>query len=198
MTIPHAVPTHQFVHALSEETLETDTDRLRTIQRPKHIRPLLPIEMEKTRLTPAVSMSVIPESVRHAAVQMPATPVQGQNSGPLLIGPLEGVHTSAPMKHPKKGSHEPGVHGTAPVFSIADVAECAEIMGPAGINAVFYTLPFARAPMVISQMERRDRIVFLLLDGKRTLRDVARLIHRSELDVARIVVRLWKFHFIER
>ncbi len=191
MTIPHAIPTHQVVHALSEEILETDTDRLRAIQRPKHIRPLLPIEMEKTRQTPAISMSVIPGSVRYAAVQMPTTLVQVPNSGPL-----QHIHT--PIKHPKKGSHEPGAYGTPPVFSVADVAECAEIMGPAGVNAVFYTLPFARVPMVISQMERRDRIVFLLLDGKRTLRDVARLIHRSELDVARIVVRLWKLHFIER
>ncbi len=193
MTIPHAILTHQVVYTLSEETPETDTDRLRAIQRPKHIRPLLPIEMEKTRQTPAISMSVIPESVRHAAVQMPTTPVQVQ-----ISGPLQDVHTPAPMKHPRKGSHESRAHGTPPVFSVADVAECAEIMGPAGVNAVFYTLPFARAPMVISQMERRDRIVFLLLDGKRTLRDVARLIHRSELDVARIVVRLWKWHFIER
>jgi hypothetical protein len=193
MTIPHAVPTYQVVHAL-----ETDTDRLRAIQRPKHIRPLLPIEMEKTRLTPAISMSGIPESVRYAAVQMPTTPVRVQNSGSLVTGPLQDVHIPAPIKHPKKGSHEPGAHGTPPLFSVADVAECAEIMGPAGVNAVFHSLAFARAPMVISQMERRDRIVFLLLDGKRTLSDVARLIHRSELDVARILVRLWKLHFIER
>ncbi len=198
MTIPHAIPTHQAVLALREKTLETDTDRLRAIQRPKHMRPLLPIEMEKTRQTPAIGMSVIPQSVRHAAVQMPTTALQLQNSGPLLTGPLQDVHTPAAMKHPKKGSHEPWAHGTPTVFSVADVAECAEIMGPAGVNAVFYTLPFARVPMVISQMERRDRIVFLLLDGQRTLRDVARLIHRSELDVARILVRLWKLHFIGR
>ena len=54
MTIPHAVPTYQVVHAL-----ETDTDRLRAIQRPKHIRPLLPIEMEKTRLTPAYIVAAV-------------------------------------------------------------------------------------------------------------------------------------------
>src|SRR5438105_4533749 len=194
MTIPHAILTHQVVYTLSEETPETDTDRLRAIQRPMHIRPLLPIEMEKTRQTPAISMSGISESVRYAAVQVPTTPVRVQNSGPLVTGPLQNVHTPAPIKHSKKGSYEPGAYGTSPVFSVADVAECAEIMGPAGVNAVFYSLPFARAPMVISQMERRDRIVFLLLDGKRTLRDVARLIHRSELDVARILVRLWKLH----
>src|SRR6266571_8344461 len=98
MTIPHAVPTHRFVHLLSEEAPASNTDRLRAIQRPKHIRPLLPIEMEKTRQTPAISMSVIPESVRHAAVQMPTTPVQVQISGPLLTGPLQDVHTPAPMK----------------------------------------------------------------------------------------------------
>ena len=40
-------------------------------------------------------------------------------------------------------------------------------------------------------------MVFLLLDGKRTLQDVARLVHRSEVDVARILVRLLKQHCIE-
>ncbi len=198
MTIPHAVPTHRFVHLLSEEAPASNTDRLRALQRPRHIRPLLPIEMEKTRQTPIIGMSGIPESIRHAAKQVAATPVQLQSSRSLVTGPLQDAHTPVPMKHAEKRSREPGEHGPSPVFSVADVAECAEIMGPAGVNAVFYSLPFARVPMVISQMERRDRIVFLLLDGKRTIRDVARLLHRSELDVARILVRLWKLRFVHR
>jgi hypothetical protein len=46
-------------------------------------------------------------------------------------------------------------------------------------------------------MERRERVVFLLLDGKRTLRHVAHLIHRSDLEVASILAGLLKQGYIE-
>ncbi len=49
----------------------------------------------------------------------------------------------------------------------------------------------------LRQMERRDRVVLLLLDGRRTLRDVARLIHRGERDVALTLVRLLRRGYIE-
>jgi predicted transcriptional regulator len=49
----------------------------------------------------------------------------------------------------------------------------------------------------MERMQRRERIVLILLDGKRTIRDVARLVHRSELDVARTVVHLLKSGYIE-
>ena len=70
-------------------------------------------------------------------------------------------------------------------------------MGQNAVYAVFRALPQATRQYVIYQMERRERVVFLLLDGRRTLRDVARLVHRSELDVARILVSLLKQGYIE-
>src|SRR5438093_1252862 len=115
MTILHAVSTHQFVHVLSEEALPSNTDRLRALQRPRHIRPLLPIEMEKTRQTPVICMLGIPESIRHAAKQVAATPVQLQSSRSVVTEPLQDAHPPVPMKHAEKGSHEPGGYGPPPV-----------------------------------------------------------------------------------
>ena len=71
-----------------------------------------------------------------------------------------------------------------------------------GVHAVFRALPvattqIAMAHIMMTLMERKDRVVFMLLDGKRTLRDVARLVHRSERDVARTLVRLLQRGYIE-
>ena len=66
-----------------------------------------------------------------------------------------------------------------------------------GVHAVFHVRPAAATKQVMSQMERQDRIIFMLLDGKRTVRDLAQLIHRSELIVARILARLLKNGYIE-
>ena len=42
----------------------------------------------------------------------------------------------------------------------------------------------------IQRMERRERIVFILLDGRRTIQDIARLTHQAEYDVEQILVYL--------
>jgi hypothetical protein len=42
----------------------------------------------------------------------------------------------------------------------------------------------------IHQMERHARVVFILLDGKRTIQDIARLTHRAEHEVEQILVDL--------
>ncbi len=39
--------------------------------------------------------------------------------------------------------------------------------------------------------------MLILLDGKRTLQDVARLTHHSELEVAHILVRFLKCGYVE-
>ncbi len=76
---------------------------------------------------------------------------------------------------------------------IANIEEMAQL----GSQAVFRARPVAMSSNILSQMERRDRIVLLLLDGDRTLQEVARLIHRNEVEVAYVLVRLLKRNFIE-
>jgi Domain of unknown function (DUF4388) len=76
-------------------------------------------------------------------------------------------------------------------------AQVAENMGSRGVLAIFRAHPHATTPSVLKQLERRERIVLLLLNGKRTLREVARLVHRSELDIARVLVRMLKQGYVE-
>jgi hypothetical protein len=66
-----------------------------------------------------------------------------------------------------------------------------------GVYAVFRILPLAATREIMSRMERQDRVIFMLLDGKRTVRQVAQLIHRSEPDVAHTLARLLKNGYIE-
>jgi hypothetical protein len=65
-----------------------------------------------------------------------------------------------------------------------------EEMAQVGIYAKFQARIEALNPTQLSQLERRDRIVLLLLDGRRTLHDIARLTHREGPDIARSLVRL--------
>lgn len=82
-------------------------------------------------------------------------------------------------------------------FSAAHVLQDAEKMIQLGSRAVFRTRPVAIAPHILEYVDRRDRAVLLLLDGRRALKDVARLTHRSELEVAQVLVRFLKRGYIE-
>ena len=138
-------------------------------QQLKNTRPLLPIELEETRQTPAIGIPVLPRNARQAEVDPRSTPAR------------------IPAVKPP----------TLPITPLPEVAECAVKMGKLGVYAVFKALPQATSPTILQQMERKDRIVLLLLDGRRTLQNVAYLVHRSELDIARVLVRLLKQGYIE-
>jgi hypothetical protein len=75
--------------------------------------------------------------------------------------------------------------------------ENGEAMAQLGSRAVFQSRPVATLPHILMYLERRDRAILLLLDGRRTLGDVARLTRRSELEVAQTLVRLLKRGYIE-
>ena len=65
------------------------------------------------------------------------------------------------------------------------------------VDAVFQARTTAITADVLMQMERKDRIVLILLDGQRTIADVMRLLPRSEGEVARVLVRLLKSEAID-
>jgi hypothetical protein len=65
------------------------------------------------------------------------------------------------------------------------------------IHAVFQARVTAVASDELTKMERRDRIVLILLDGQRTIADVMRLLHRTEGEVAQVLVRLLKNGYID-
>ena len=80
-----------------------------------------------------------------------------------------------------------------PVLAISNPEEIAQ----QGVFAIFRTRPMIPIHYLLSCVERRDRTVLLLLDGRRTLRDVARLTHRNELEMAHIFVRLLRRGYID-
>jgi hypothetical protein len=59
-----------------------------------------------------------------------------------------------------------------------------------GRNAIFKACSMVATAGAIQRMERRERIVFILLDGRRTIQDIARLIHQPESEVEHILVHL--------
>jgi DNA-binding NarL/FixJ family response regulator len=72
-----------------------------------------------------------------------------------------------------------------------------EEMARSGVHAVFRAKPSATTPLVFNSLERRERAVLLLLNGQRTLQDIAKLIHRSDVDVAHTLVHLLQRGYIE-
>ncbi|GHO95766.1 hypothetical protein KSF_058140 [Reticulibacter mediterranei] len=72
-----------------------------------------------------------------------------------------------------------------------------EGMAQQGIHAIFRARSVAKTPRILNQIERRERAILLLMDGKRTLQDVARLTRRHELEIAWILVHLLERGYIE-
>jgi len=66
-----------------------------------------------------------------------------------------------------------------------------------GASPVFRVVPGLPTATLAGQLPRRERWVFLLLDGRRTVADLARLTQRSELDVASTLVRFLQWGSIE-
>lgn len=54
-----------------------------------------------------------------------------------------------------------------------------------------------QAETLVSQLPRRERWVLLLLDGKRSVAQVARLTRRTELDVSYTLARFLQWGYIE-
>ena len=111
---------------------------------------------------------------------LPAAQGEERHTLPVGLPAIQSAHTTA----------------SSPRFLDASFASIEEAVSQ-GVHAVFHVRPAAATKQVMSRMERQDRIIFMLLDGKRTVRDLARLIHRSEVAVARILAGLLKNGYIE-
>jgi len=61
-----------------------------------------------------------------------------------------------------------------------------------GRTAVFKARAMVTTAQAIQRMERRERIIFILLDGHRTIQDIARLTHQPECEVEQTLVHLTK------
>ncbi|WP_069802028.1 hypothetical protein [Thermogemmatispora onikobensis] len=86
---------------------------------------------------------------------------------------------------------------SSPRLERAAAAETATRAELQHYDVYFRALPEAARPEIISQLDRRERLVFLLLNGKRSLSEIARLVHRDEQDVACTVARLLRSGYVE-
>ena len=87
--------------------------------------------------------------------------------------------------------------GVPVISSVPEVEQCVKNMLQQAGRMIFQALPRATRQDVILSMERRKRVVLLLLDGKRSLRHVAYLLHRSDLEIAYTLASLLEQGYIE-
>src|SRR5437764_5168675 len=66
-----------------------------------------------------------------------------------------------------------------------------------GAAAVFRMVAGQLATSLASQLPRRERWVLLLIDGRRSVADLAHLTRRSELDIAYTLARFLQWGYIE-
>ena len=66
-----------------------------------------------------------------------------------------------------------------------------------GASAVFRMVTGQLATSLASQLPRRERWVLLLIDGRRSVADLARLTRRSELDIAYTLASFLQWGYIE-
>jgi hypothetical protein len=65
------------------------------------------------------------------------------------------------------------------------------------VSTAFRVAPGFQTTVFVSQLSRRERWVFLLLDGRRSVAQVAHLTQRSELDVASTLAWFLHLGYIE-
>lgn len=63
--------------------------------------------------------------------------------------------------------------------------------------AIFKARVTVTSTQAMQGMERRERIVFVLLDGRRTIQHIANLLHQSENEVGQVLLKLTKTGFAE-
>jgi hypothetical protein len=66
-----------------------------------------------------------------------------------------------------------------------------------GASAVFQVVSGIPTTTLASQLPRRERWVLLLVDGRRSVADLAHLTQRSQLDVAHTLARFLQWGYIE-
>lgn len=64
-------------------------------------------------------------------------------------------------------------------------------------STVFQARSAAKTQHVLQQLSRRERIVFMLLDGQRTIEDVMRLLHRGEQEVVQSLTYLSQHGYVD-
>jgi hypothetical protein len=142
---------------------------------PSSINSLLPVELQKTRLLRVLAKA--PAATRESLSQTPISEI-------AAILPLR-RSTSGLWSEP--AGNAPSAQGV-----------CVPSGTASDVEIVYRVRPIVAARQIIHRLDRRERLVFLLLDGKRSVREVSGLIHRSEGEIARVLAHFLALGLIER
>lgn len=145
---------------------------------PSSINSLLPIELQKTRLLRV--MVSAPAATREPLSQTP----RGEIPAMLPIRPAASSPVSSLWSVPARNI-------------LPDRSDGVQAETVIDTKIVYRVLPVVAARQIIQRLNRRERLVFLLLDGKRSVSEVSRLIHRSQEEVARALAHFLALGLIE-
>lgn len=167
---------------VSAELRQQHIGRLSSLRSPLGIEPinsLLPIELQKTRLLRTLENA-------------PATTRE-----PLRQTPISEIPAILPVRQNASGSTN-RLWDTPARNASSDRSEDAKAESAIDGKSVYRILPVVAARQIIQRLDRRERLVFLLLDGKRSIREVSALIHRGEGEVVQVLTRFMALGLIER
>jgi hypothetical protein len=151
---------------------------------PSSINSLLPIELQKTRLLRVLAKA--PATTRESLSQTPISEI------PAILPQPRSVSGSMSRLWSESVESVPSMA----VRCIAPEPIFAQVASPAKV--IYRVRPIVAARQIIHRLDRRERLVFLLLDGKRSVREVSGLIHRSEGEIARVLAHFLALGLIER
>ncbi len=167
----------------------------RMLQRSVDTGPLSHIEMEKTRILPTIKKSALtiemeqPHEASRAGMTAIAVALEETRQTPAVgipVVPRNGQPTT-----------QPGIQLWARAPSTRSL-DSTGVAGSIEALSIYRVRSRLLNQNILSLLQRRERVVFLLVDGKRTVRDIAGLLHRSEQDIASILARFLHQGLIEQ
>lgn len=171
----------------TQRQLEQEAQRPRT-------QTLLEQEMQR----PATQTLVEQETERVAVARRPILTSPVRPNQPLILhGERLEEYTPEPTTRPSRHIERWTTHLNPPAPEMPARPPVTPRLGPLpgeeilpGRMAIFKARAMITTARAIQQMERRERIIFILLDGRRTIQDIARLTHQPESDVEQTLMNL--------
>jgi hypothetical protein len=137
------------------------------------------------------------EAIPSARLHLNTSPAGGMQL-PVLHGE-EGEAGMPPTRGTRTLQHWP-THKEAALHHLPPTPHPTSLSGGTtlpGRTAIFKARSMVTTARAIQCMQRRERIIFILLDGRRTIQDIARLIHQPEAEVEQTLVHLTNSGYIQ-
>jgi hypothetical protein len=140
------------------------------------------------------------ETERVVVARRPILSAPVRSNQPLILhGERLEEYTPEPPARPSRHIERWTTHLNPPAPEMPTRVPVTPRLGPLpgeevlpGRMAIFKARAMITTAQAIQRMERRERIIFILLDGRRTIQDIARLTHQPESDVEQTLMSLTK------